>query len=729
MTQTGSISENSRRIAKNTVLLYFRMLLLMVIGLYASRVVLRVLGIDDFGVYNAVGDVVTGFTFITASLSAAITRYMASGLGGGDAGRMKRVFSTSVLVQLAFAVLMIILVETVGNALLHTRMDIPEGRMGAAGWVLQCSLGVLVLNLLSVPYNATIIAHEKMGAFAAISFLEGCLQLGVALLLSLSGADKLVTYAVLMLAVALVVRLSYGLYCRRHFEESRGRLVFDPSLLKEMTSFAGWNFFGSSAYVFNTRVVNVVVNIFFGVAMNAARAVALKVEGTLKQFVSNFLTALNPQITKSWASGDREYCFELVRKGAKYTFWMLLLMFIPVFIWTRPLLVFWLGADRVQDITPLFTRLALVALMVDMVGNTLVTLVQATGEVRRYYLVTGLVSYLCLPLVWLSFRLGAPVHWAYICFIAVYLVVFVLRLILVHDQTGFPVGRFLRGFFTITKGEREFVFRKVSKFLPDSLFLRWKYRLIFGRRPDLSHPKRFTEQMLYLKLNDRRPEYHDMADKIAVKKIVTEKIGGEHVIPTLGVWDRVEDISWDSLPEDFVIKCSHDSGSTVVCHPGYDREAVKASLSKAMGTDFYRRDREWTYKGLRPRIIAEEFIGESPVDYKFFCFDGRPEFMFTATGRGSGEEVRFDFFDMEWNHLDVRNGHPNASEIPAKPECFEQMKELAARLSEGIPHVRIDFYEVGGKVLFGEYTFYHFGGFVPFEPDSFDMQFGKYLKF
>lgn len=437
------------------------MFVLMVIGLFTSRLVLRALGVDDYGVYNAVGDVVIGFTFLTAALSAAIVRYMAAGLGESDPERQKKIFSASILIQLAFSVLLIILVLTIGMWFLHNRMQIPDGRMHAAELVLVWSLGVLVLNLMSVPYNATILAHERMGVFAVISLVEGVLKLSVALLLFFCFTEKLEAYAAMMCLTAVIVRLSYSCYCRHSFEEARGLVSFDRSLVKEMAGFAGWSFFGSSANIINTRVVNLVVNVFFGVAVNAARGVASQVEGIFKNFVSNFLTALNPQITKSWTSGDREYCFELVRKGAKYTFWILLLMFIPVAIWTEPLLKLWLGT--VPERAPLFTRLVLLCLMVDMVSNTLVTLVQATGQVKGYYLLTGLTSYLCLPLVWVAFKLGAGPAWAYLCFICVYLVVYALKLAVVHKQTGFPVGRYFRGFFTITPGEIAFIKSKWKK--------------------------------------------------------------------------------------------------------------------------------------------------------------------------------------------------------------------------------------------------------------------------
>ena len=425
-------------------MLYFRMFLLLLIGLFTSRVVLRTLGVDDYGVYNVVGGVVTVFTFLTNSISAAISRYLAVGLGKGDPAHLRRIFSTGVLIQLGLSLLLVLLTETVGLWWVNHKLIIPDGRLEAARWVLHCSLGVLVVTLLAVPYNAAIIAHERMSAFALISLGEALLKLGVALLLFFSPFDKLISYAVLMLAVAVLVRFAYGLYCRHFFPETRGRLVYDGALTREMTAFAGWSFFGSSGYVLNTQGAGQVVNLFFGVAVNAARGVALQIENTVKQFVSNFLTALNPQITKAWAAGERDYCFELVRKGAKYAWLVILACFIPIFGEAEWLLDLWLGPDKVPPYASVFVRLALVGLLVDLAGNSLHTLVQANGRVKQFYLLTGLTSYLGLPLTWLCFKLGAGPSLAYVVFVAVYLAVFVERIVLVHRLTDFPLRPYLR---------------------------------------------------------------------------------------------------------------------------------------------------------------------------------------------------------------------------------------------------------------------------------------------
>ena len=770
------LSEDSKRIARNTLLLYVRMLLLLFIGLFTSRVVLAALGETDYGVYNAVGGMVTVFTFLTVSISSAISRFLAFELGnGGDATRMRKLFSAGIAIQLVFALVLVILAETAGLWFLHHRMNIPDGRMGAAEIVLQCSLVALVIQLLAIPYNAAIIAREKMSAFAFISLLEAGLKLAVALMVKYCLNDRLVLYAFLMAAVALVVRMSYGYYCRRHFPESRGKLIVDRSLLREIFSFSGWNFFGSSSYVLNTQGVTILVNIFFGVALNAARGVALQIENIAKQFVSNFLTAINPQITKSWASGNRDYCFSLVAKGVKFSLLVILAFFLPLYFEAECALDLWLA--KVPAHSADFVRLALVGLLVDMVGNPLLTLILATGKVRNYYLLTGLTSYLCLPLAWLAFKLGAPVEWSYVSFILIYLIVLLERFVMARRIASFPLGKFFRslapmlqvfalafalafmahllmpqgilrlllvctvswlallGFtclLALTPGERAFLTRKLGRHrVPLKWALEDGYYEVFGRRPDLNRPRRYTEKVQKMILRDHNPLYHRLVDKAEVKSYVSSLIGEEHIIPTLGVWSRAEDIDWDSLPDYFVLKCTHDSGSALICRDkaSFDREAACEKLRAALSRDYWKVSREWAYKGVKPRIIAEAYLGDDVADYKFFCFNGKPELLFIATERQKeGEEVKFDFFDMSFNHLDIRNGHPNASVPPARPEHFEEMKDLAARLSAGLPQVRVDFYELGGKVYFGEYTFYHFRGLVPFEPDGWDVKIGNLWK-
>lgn len=274
-----------------------------------------------------------------------------------------------------------------------------------------------------------------------------------------------------------------------------------------------------------------------------------------------------------------------------------------------------------------------------------------------------------------------------------------------------------------------------SWFLSDKTFLTLNYRLAFGRWPNVENPQSFNEKLLWLKLYDRRKEYSQLVDKYEVKKYVANLIGEQYLIPTLRIWDSVEEIDIEGLPDQFVLKCTHDSGSVVICKDKtrFDFQQAVRKLKKKYHKNLYNWAREWVYKNVKPRVIAEQYMEDSKTselrDYKFFCFDGVVKAMFVATERQKvGEEVKFDFFDPDFNHLPFRQGHPNAKTPPEKPENLEEMKRLAATLSKGIPQVRVDFYEVDGKVYFGELTFSHFAGMVPFNPEEWDYTFGSWIQ-
>lgn len=269
----------------------------------------------------------------------------------------------------------------------------------------------------------------------------------------------------------------------------------------------------------------------------------------------------------------------------------------------------------------------------------------------------------------------------------------------------------------------------------DRRFLQVAFLAHLGQRLNLRNPKTFNEKLQWLKLYNRKPLYTQLVDKWAVKKYIAEKIGERYVIPSLGVYDSFDEIDFDRLPDRFVLKCTNDSGGIVVCKDKgrLDKEKARHTLERSLKHSYFNLNREWPYKDVTPRILAEEYMEDSATgelrDYKFFCFDGVPKALFIASDRQKeGEEVKFDFFDAEFNHLPIRNGHPNSVELPTKPRGFEEMKRLAAKLSEGMPHVRVDFYEVDGRVYFGEMTFFHFSGMVPIIPKSYDLLFGSWLE-
>lgn len=269
----------------------------------------------------------------------------------------------------------------------------------------------------------------------------------------------------------------------------------------------------------------------------------------------------------------------------------------------------------------------------------------------------------------------------------------------------------------------------------DKMFLSLRYYLVFGKRINWKKPLSYSEKLQWLKVYNRNPLYTTLVDKHAVKEWVAKKIGNQYIIPTIGIWNNVEDIDFDKLPNQFVLKCTHDSGGLCICRDKtkLDILKVKANLSTAMNQNYYYYGREWPYKNVKPQIIAEKYMtDESGIelkDYKFFCFNGNPLYLFVATDRGKmNEEVKFDFYDINFNHLDLKNGHPNSKNVIKKPKGFDKMLELAKTLSTGMPHVRIDFYDIDGNIYFGEYTFYHHSGFMPFEPEEWDYKFGELIK-
>ncbi len=427
-----------QRIARNTLILYVRMLFLMFVGLYTSRIVLAALGESDFGIYGVVGGVVSLFTIISGSLSSAITRFITYELGK-ERGALSDVFSSAVTIQIALALLVAAVAEPLGIWFINNQMNIPADRLTAAHWVFQFSLLTFVINIISIPYNASIVAHEKMSAFAVIGIFEGLAKLAVAFLILYSSSDRLVLYGILMCAVALAVRFAYTVYCRKHFSECRYRFIWNSDLLKQMFSFAGWNFIGVSAGALRDHGGNILINIFSGPAVNAARAVSVQLGGAVQSFVTNFMTAVN---TKSYAAEDREYTMNLVFRSSRYSFFLLLLIAMPVLLQTPFLLDLWL-AD-VPERSAAFVRLALLFSLSEAVSGPLVTLMLATGNIRKYQIIVGGLQLMNLPISYVVLRAGASPESILLVSIVISQCCLFARLILLKGMTGLNVLSFLR---------------------------------------------------------------------------------------------------------------------------------------------------------------------------------------------------------------------------------------------------------------------------------------------
>ncbi len=437
-------AENTRRIAKNTLLLYGRMLFGMVVSLYTSRVVLNTLGVEDYGIYNVVGGFVAMFSLISSSLSSSVSRFITFELGKGNPEKLKRVFSTSLLIHLTLIAVIVIVAETVGVWFVNNKMTIPEDRMYAANWVFQASIVSFCIRLLSVTYNATIIAHERMNAYAYIGVLDILLKLAIVLFIAYSSLrfDRLIVYALLLVVVGIVIQLIYISYSRKHFNESHVNLCFYKDCWKEMGAFAGWNFIGCTAGILKDQGVNILLNLFIGPVVNAARGISVSVNSAVSGFAGNFMSAINPQITKSYASGDRSYMMSLVERGSKFSFYILLLLSLPIILETEFILTLWLKQYPNHAVN--FVRLVLILSMVDILSNTLITLQLATGKIRNYQIAVGGVLLMNFPISYICLKVGLPPESTYVVAILVAILCLLLRLIFLKRIAGLDIRQYLK---------------------------------------------------------------------------------------------------------------------------------------------------------------------------------------------------------------------------------------------------------------------------------------------
>ena len=437
-------SENNKRIAKNTLMLYGRMLFGMFVSLYTSRVVLNTLGVEDYGIYNVVGGFVVMFSLISSSLSSSVSRFLTFELGKGDMEKLKQVFSTSLLIHIGLALVVFVIAESVGVWFVNNAMVIPEGRLYAANWIFQTSVFSFMLGLFMVTYNATIVAHECMKAFAYIGILDVVLRLCVILFIAYNHLDydKLIVYSILLVFISLFLQSIYYYYCKKHFQEVSFRFSLDKELVREMTCYAGWNFFGNSAYILNTQGVNILINMFFGVIANGARGIADQVNGAINAFVGNFTTAMNPQIIKSFASGDLKYMHNLICSGAKMAFFLSFFLSLPILCETESILALWL--NNVPEYSVVFTRLTIASSLTTVIGGTLVTGMAASGNIKRYQLIITSVGFLVFPLTWLAFKQGYPVSSAYWIFFIIYFILIFLRIYLVKDLIKINSSRYIK---------------------------------------------------------------------------------------------------------------------------------------------------------------------------------------------------------------------------------------------------------------------------------------------
>lgn len=429
-------------IAKNTLLLYFRSAIILIINLYTSRVVLEALGVDDYGIYNLVGGVVGMFSMIGSSLNAASQRFITFALGKGDFINLKNIFSTCVTLHIILGIILIILLESIGMWMLNSELNIPAERLEVAKWVFQFSLLTFFINLISVPYNAVIIAHEKMTAFACISVVDAILKLGIALLLTIGEFDKLFVYSLLHFIVAFIIRCIYTIYSHRNFSETNN-LIFrvEKNTFKKMFAFSSWNLIGSSALVLRNQGVDVVLNMFFDVVVNAAKGIAYQVQGAIQLFIGNFTTAINPQLTAAIAQNNYDRASNLIFHGARISFFMMMIVAVPFIICANDILRIWLIDP--PEYSTIFVQLTIIIVLCDTLSRFLKNAILAYGDIRNFQILAGGIKLLSLPITYFILKLGGSPYTGFLVNISIEFCALALELYFVNKFFRFNIKRYV----------------------------------------------------------------------------------------------------------------------------------------------------------------------------------------------------------------------------------------------------------------------------------------------
>lgn len=435
------MSDNNR-IAKNTMFLYIRMLIMMLLGLYTSRIVLEMLGINDYGIFNVVGGLVALVSYINQAMSNSSIRYLTFSIGNPIKYSINKVFNTTLMTHFLLAAIVLCLIETIGLWFLYNKLVIPECRMSAAFWVFQFSAIGTFLTIITIPYTAIIIANERMSVFAYFTILDAVIKLGIALILSLSTGDRLELYGGLLLGTQILYLLMYFIYCVKHFSECHLTMQTDKGLVKEILSFSGWSLVGCTASICNTQGLNILLNLFGGPVLNAARGIAVQVQSIVNNFAVNFQTAVNPQIIKLYARDSIPELHMLIYRSAKFAFYLLYFICLPLLLNMNTVLHWWLV--DVPDYTVVFLTLILIITLLDSMSNPLMKAADATGKIRRYHLCVGGWLLLVLPVSYILLNLGFPPYVVFIVQLIFSIGALFVRLFILRNMIYMPIISYMR---------------------------------------------------------------------------------------------------------------------------------------------------------------------------------------------------------------------------------------------------------------------------------------------
>lgn len=428
--------------AKNTLLLYFRMLLLMLVSLYTVRVILKTLGVVDFGIYNVVAGIVIMFAFLSNSMASAAQRFFSFEIGRNDQTKLKQTFGLTLSIYVAIAIAVFVLAELIGIWFLNNRMNIPADRMVVANQVFHFSVLSFMITIIAIPFNALIIAYEQMKVYAYVSLAEAGLKLAIVFLLVYSPVDKLLTYAVLMLFTTGITQMLFVIYCRRSFDACRFRLLWDRGILKTLISYSGWNLLGALAAVVRDQGINILLNVFFGPIVNASRAVAYQVYSIINQFITTVYNATRPQITKYYAAKQESEMWSLVFSSTKLTYYIFLVLALPVLIDIEFILKIWLGSY--PSFTPLFTRLVLIGFLLEVSVNQIIASLQAANRLKIFQLTAGFVQLLNIPVSYFLLKAGMGEAWPFYISIGLSVLYVAVIIVVASKEVQLSVPLFLR---------------------------------------------------------------------------------------------------------------------------------------------------------------------------------------------------------------------------------------------------------------------------------------------
>ena len=433
---------NNKRIAKNTIILYIRMIVVMFITLFTSRVILKALGVDDFGIYNVVGGVVTMMAVVNNAMAVATQRYLTFELGKGDMRQFKKVFSTCMTIYIALAILLLLLAETIGLWFVNTQLVIAPDRLSAANIVYQFAILSSICAMIQIPYNAAIISHEKMNAFAYIGIVEAVMRLIIAYALFISPIDKLSLYGALTFLSSFAIFATHRTYCIRKFQETHYSFMWDKALTKQLISYSGWNLFGALSGVAKGQGLNILINIYFGAAVNAAHGIANQLNHAITMLFSNFYIAVRPQITKYYAQNNLKEMFNLVYRSSKMSFFLILVCSLPLIIEAPAIIQLWLG--QTPDYVILFVRIIVIISAVDAMSTPLMTAIHATGDIKLYQIVVGVTMILTLPISWIFLKLGYNANVVFYVSLVLSTISLFIRLAIANKKTGLPYWGFIK---------------------------------------------------------------------------------------------------------------------------------------------------------------------------------------------------------------------------------------------------------------------------------------------